>query len=79
MAEIDEKELKEIKRGITEEQKNLKKTVHIIKDKRQSSIRIPRNIERLLKIDHTKDLFEFELISEKKGFKLKGRLVQDEI
>jgi len=50
--------------------------VRIIRDKRQTSIRIPAKIVKALDVDSEKDLFIFEV--DKKNLHLKGELVDKE-
>ncbi len=81
MAEIDKKKLTSLKKevGFDEVGEHRKKAVKIIKDKKQFSIRIPKKFSSILKIDETKDSFEFHLIpKEDGGFELEGVLIKDE-
>ena len=72
---IKEEELQELKEHVTGEVENKKKSVKIIFDGKQTSIRIPADFVEIVGIDPVKDVFEFEVDIEKK--KLFGRLIKD--
>lgn len=77
---MDEKieELKEVV-GYDEEGEYYKKEVKIIKDKRQLSIRIPKRMADIMKINPEKDTIRFQLIpkdDEGKEFELVANLIK---
>ncbi len=81
MDEIDKGKLEELKKevGFDEVGEHKKKSVNIIKDKKQFSIRIPKRFSDILKINEVKDYFEFHLIpneDKKEKFDLKVILIK---
>lgn len=79
MEEISKKEIDEIKKGVGFEEvgEYARKKVKIINDNLQLKIRIPKRFVEVLKIDESKDVFEFKMIPLENGeFELKGELIR---
>ncbi len=81
MAEIDKNIKEELKKvvGFDETGEHRKKEVNIIRDKKQFSIRIPKKFSEIMKIDETKDYFEFHLVpneDKKEKFDLEAILIK---
>lgn len=78
MGEINKKKIEELK-AVLSSKEEWKKSIKIVKDKKQYRVSIPRKFADLLNINERTDYMEFHLIPDEnteQGFKLEASFVR---